>query len=208
MKFSLTALATGLALFGSASAFAASTVDLTVTGLIVPSACTPSLSNGGVVDHGKISAQDLNQDNDTLLPDHKMTLTVVCDGTILVALNAIDNRAGSSNNHVDAGFGLGLINGTQKLGHFYLVARRTIADGVEARPIISMDGGNSWIKYGDWNPTHYLSVAAMDDPSQPLPVKEFTSELDVWTYIAPANGLDLSDEVSIDGSATLEVKYL
>jgi len=207
MKLSLTALAAGLALFGSASAFAASTVDLTVTGLIVPSACTPNLSNGGVVDHGKISAQDLNQDNGTMLPDHKMTLTVVCDGTILVALNAIDNRAGSSNN-LNGGFGLGLINGTQKLGHFYLVARRTIADGVAAKPIISMDGGNNWLDHGDWNPSHYLSVAAIDDPSQPLPVKEFTSELDLWTYIAPANGLDLSDEVSIDGSATLEVKYL
>lgn len=41
-------------------AVAASSTDLTVTGVITPQACTPSLSNGGIIDNGKISAKDLN----------------------------------------------------------------------------------------------------------------------------------------------------
>ena len=207
MKLSLTALAAGLALFGSASAFAASTVDLTVTGLIVPSACTPSLSNGGVIDHGKISAQDLSPDVDTQLPNHQMTLTVACDGTIAMALNAIDNRAGSATD-MEYLFGLGLINGTQKLGSFRIFADDAIADGIPAKTIISRDAGESWEADYLWSPNRYFSVAAQDGPLQPIPIKNLSTTLTIGTFIAPSNNLDLSNEVSIDGSATLEVKYL
>ncbi|PNA52870.1 hypothetical protein C1Y14_34105, partial [Pseudomonas sp. MPR-R5B] len=60
MKKPLAALATLVMLATSGAAVAASSVDLTVTGLITPTACTPSLSANGVVDHGKISAKDLS----------------------------------------------------------------------------------------------------------------------------------------------------
>ena len=43
----------------SGTAHAASTVELTVKGLITPMACTPLLSGGGLVDFGKISRNDL-----------------------------------------------------------------------------------------------------------------------------------------------------
>ena len=48
----------------------------------------------------------------------------------------------------------------------------------------------------------------MADPSQPASVKELVTDLEVQTVIARTDGLDLSNEVTIDGSATLEVKYL
>lgn len=51
MKLTLNALATALLLSTSASALAASTVDLTVKGVITPNACTPGLSGGWVKDH-------------------------------------------------------------------------------------------------------------------------------------------------------------
>ena len=60
MKLTLKALATALLISASAAAMAASSVDLSVKGVITPNACTPSLSGGGVVDYGKISAKDLN----------------------------------------------------------------------------------------------------------------------------------------------------
>lgn len=49
MNKTLNSLLGAMLLTGSASAFAASSVDLAVTGLITPSACTPTLANGGVV---------------------------------------------------------------------------------------------------------------------------------------------------------------
>ena len=54
----------------------------------------------------------------------------------------------------------------------------------------------------------YMSVAAMDDDTQPVPVQDLSVDLEVQTIINRADGLDLSNEVNIDGSATLEVKYL
>jgi hypothetical protein len=207
MKSPLTALAAGLALLGSASAFAASTVDLTVTGLIVPSACSPSLSNGGAIDHGKVSAKDLHPDRPTQIGSHSMTLTVVCDGTTVMAVNAIDNRAGSSSIPSET-FGLGLTHDNRPLGYFFMAAYNAVADGVAVDTITSRDGGDTWTDSPRWHPGYYLSAAAPDTPLQPAPLKELTATMALTTWIEPTNNLDLSDDLPIDGSATLEMKYL
>ena len=55
------ALLTPLLIACAPMAFAASSADLSVTGLITPSACTPSLSDGGIVDHGKLTVKDLKR---------------------------------------------------------------------------------------------------------------------------------------------------
>ncbi|MDY4298845.1 DUF1120 domain-containing protein [Pseudomonas salmasensis] len=206
MKTRLTTLAASALLLHSATTFAASSVDLTVKGLIVPSACTPSLSGGGVIDHGKVSAKDLNPTYGTAIGIHTLSLTVNCDAPIQFALHPIDNRAGSG---PSSDFGLGFINETQKLGHFSLTWRKALADGgVEVQPIASMDQGNSWYPEKFWEPSMYMAAASMDDDTQPLPIKDLSVDLEVLTIINRADGLDLSNEVTIDGSATLEVKYL
>jgi hypothetical protein len=201
-----TAVTTSLILLGSASVYAASTVDLTVKGLIVPSACTPNMSSGGIIDHGKISAKDLREDNPTLIGSHVMTLVVVCDAPIQFALHSIDNRAGSS--LMSSDYGLGLINGTQKLGWFKLMLRNAVADGAHMQPIASSDGGNTWYSEKFWDAGLHMALATLDDATQPASIKELVTELVVDTSIARTDGLDLSNEVTLDGSATLEVKYL
>lgn len=205
MKTQLTTLAASVLLLGSATAFAASSVDLTVKGLIVPSACTPSLSAGGVIDHGKVSAKDLNPDRHTAIGLHTLSMNVNCDAPIQFALHPIDNRAASG---IATDFGLGFINETQKLGHFSLTWRGVVADGVTAQPIVSIDQGNTWYADRFWVPSMYMAAASMDDDTQPLSVKDLSVDLEVLTIINPTDGLDLSNEVTIDGSATLEVKYL
>lgn len=206
MKTRLTTLAASALLLHSAATFAASSVDLTVKGLIVPSACTPSLSGGGVIDHGKISAKDLNPDNPTSIGNHTLVMAVNCDAAIQFALHSIDNRASSS---ITSNYGLGFINDTQKLGGYSLTLANPIAeDGVVVQAIASNDQGNTWFKETFWDPGLYMSVAAMDDDSQPMAVKDLRVDLQVNTFIMGTAGLDLSNEVTIDGSATLEVKYL
>lgn len=203
----LTALAASLLLSNVAPAFAASTVDLTVKGLITPSACTPSLSSGGVIDHGKVSAKDLQTDKSTLIGTHTLTMGVSCDAATLIALHAIDNRSGSSTD--PNGYGLGLINSDQKLGYFQLVLGDSpVADNVVVQNIASLDNGETWFSEKFWDAGLYMSVAAMNDDSQPVPIKELTTDLNVYTVIARTDSLDLSNEVPIDGSATVEVKYL
>jgi len=206
MKTRLTALASSVLLLASATTFAASNVDLTVKGLIVPSACTPSFSGGGVIDHGKISAKDLNPDAYTIIGNHTLSMAVNCDAAILFALHSVDNRAASG---ATSNYGLGFVNDSQKLGWYSLSLRNPVAeDGTVVQSIGSYDQGNTWFKENIWEPGMYMSVASVDDDTQPVAVKDLRLDLGVQTVINRADGLDLSNEVTIDGSATLEVKYL
>jgi len=206
MKTLFTALASSLMLLGSAAAFAASTVDLTVKGLIVPVACTPTLPGGNVIDLGKRSAKDLTPNNPTLIDTRTLTMTVSCSGKALIALHSVDNRKGSSISATD--YGLGLINGTQKLGWFQLSLSNPSADGVAVQTIASFNGQDNWSPEKAWDAGLYISVADMSDSTQPIPVQDLTMDMTMHTTIARTDGLDLSNEVDIDGSATLEVKYL
>ncbi|AZE87746.1 Beta-fimbriae probable major subunit [Pseudomonas orientalis] len=188
MKTRFTILAAGIALLSSANTFAASSVDLTVKGLIVPSACTPSLSSGGVIDHGKVSAKDLNPDRNTIIGNHTLSMAVNCDAPIQFALHSIDNRAASGST---IRYGLGFINDAQKLGGYILTFANPIAEGsVVVQPIASADQGNTWYSEKFWDPGMYMSVASMEDDTQPLAVKDLRVDLEVQTIINRTDGLD------------------
>lgn len=206
MKKPLAALVTLALLTTSGAAFAASSVDLTVKGLITPSACTPTLSANGVVDHGKISAKDLNQDTATILPITTLKLSVNCDGETLFALGATDNRSNSSSSA--GGFGLGLIDNTQKIGAFFLDIGNALADNVAARTMVSTDEGKTWsyVEGAIWNHPDLMAFG-LGTPT-PMLIKDLLTDMRVHTRIEPAKDLSLTNEVVLDGSATLEVKYL
>lgn len=198
-----------LLLTGASSAFAASSTDLTVTGVITPSACTPSLSNGGIANHGEIPVKELNPDRTTYLPHEILQMKVDCDAPTKFALEPTDNRPGSAT--VASYFGLGLINTSEKLGNFRVIPSNVMADSVSAQAILSTDGGQTWGKEGTdgfWGVNNIWGVGATGVASAPIPVKELFLDLQVRTGIAPTNGLTLTDEVTIDGSATLQIKYL
>lgn len=207
MNTALKSVAAALLVASSATAFAASSVDLTVKGLITPSACTPALSNGGTVDYGKISAKDLNIDQVTPLAEQSLQLTVTCDAATLMALDADDNRAGSNHGNDMMEFGLGLINDTEKLGAMTVRLISPIADGVAVKAIGSEDGGVTWFTERYLMPENLISVANTSADA-PIPVQVLTSEMYVSPKIAPANGLTLTNEAAIDGSVTITVRYL
>ena len=123
---SLNTLLAALLLMSAGHSGAASDVDLAVKGKITPSACEPILSNDGNVDFGKISAKSLYSDIPTFLGNHSLQLTVTCEATTLLALHAKDNREGTS--YSDGTYGLGLINGNEKLGFLTLVMTDAIAE--------------------------------------------------------------------------------
>ncbi len=207
MNTVLKSVAVALLAASSATAVAASSVDLTVKGLITPSACTPALSNGGTVDYGKISAKDLNIDKVTPLAEQSLQLTVTCDAATLMALDADDNRAGSNHGNDMMEFGLGLINDTEKLGAMTVRLISPIADGVAVKAIGSEDGGVTWFTERYLMPENLISVANTSADA-PIPVQVLTSEMYVSPKIAPASGLTLTNEAAIDGSVTITVRYL
>ncbi|HWT67597.1 MAG TPA: DUF1120 domain-containing protein [Pseudomonas sp.] len=201
----LTALST-LALISAAPlAQAASSTDLTVTGTITPSACTPSLADGGVIDFGKIAKKDLNPTTFTELGRPRIALAIACDAPTTFALQAIDNQP---NTAIDAPFfGLGLTPADEKLGHYVPYVLNVIADGAAARSIKSSNEGANWAAAPFLAASQYLSVAAIGS-LQPMTAKDVTMDLEIRTWIGRADRLTLTSEVTVRGSTTFEMKYL
>lgn len=208
MNIAFKTLSAAMLLLGSANVFAASSVDLTVKGLIVPSACTPTLSNGGAVDYGKISAKDLNADTPYSLPRQSVQIQVTCEAATLMALETKDNREGSAYEENDTMlFGLGLINGTEKLGGMELRLQSVLANGNSADLIGSTNNGQTWIRWSNLQ-TNMINSVATPGTLIPIPVQLLTADLEVSSAIAPSNGLTLTNEVAIDGSVTISVRYM
>ncbi len=214
MKKSLFTVA--LLLAGASTALAASSVDLTVTGAITPAACTPALSGGGVVDHGKISFSDLSNvwPYRTELPVASLALSVNCTAATLFAVKSSDNRAGSSGAD-GAGlssFGLGLVNGDRKVGWYTLKMSNSSADGV-ARPLIESVDGKTWFDAPQdsqiWQPDWMRAFSAGTGPNPtPMPVQTMLTDLLIQTTIIDKRELPTGQEVPMDGSATLDIVYL
>jgi hypothetical protein len=190
-------------------ALAASSTDLTVTGKITPAACTPGLSSEGKVDHGKISVKDLHQGSDTPLQSVTLQLTVQCEEAAQFALNPIDNRSGTAMRN-DM-YGLGLINGDQKLGGYFVQMQNARADGRVVSRLVSADRGKNWTALGHGYMDVGLLYSAGTSSSgtfTPIAAKETVMDIAVKTFISRTELLTLTEEVAIDGSMTLEVKYL
>ncbi|MBT2372110.1 DUF1120 domain-containing protein [Pseudomonas fluorescens] len=195
-----------LTLLFAPSAFAASSTDLAVKGLIIPNACEPLISSGGIVDFGKMSAKELSADQPTTLPGQTIQLSVRCEGPTFFTLNTIDNRSGTSANHANW-HGLGMTSEGEKLGGSAFHLYTPMADGVPVHTITSTDGGATW-KVDSMLSHSMLTAVAMTDGLVPIAVSSFDAEIRLRTHIAPASGLTLTDEVPVDGHATVQVKYL
>lgn len=209
-------LAVVVALGGVGPAIAASSVDLSVKGSITPSACSPTLSKGGVVEHGKISVSDLNPQPhlNTLLPTATLELTVSCAAATLVAIKSRDNRAGSSAepDNFTKNFGLGFVDGDKKVGWYILKMGNALADG-GVRSLIESADGNTWLNADPadqvWQPGWWRSVAAASGGAElPVPVQNMTVDIRVETTILALMQLPVGQEIPIDGSATLDIVYL
>ena len=205
MKHCLAAL-TATALIGLAPyALATSSTDLSVTGAITPAACTPSLSDGGVIDHGKISKKDLNAATYTNIGVHTIRLSVSCEAPGTFALRSIDNRAGTPSNR--DWYGLGNTPANEKIGFVIPMMKGVVADGQPARTIISWDNGASWGAHHHLRPNILIAAGSPSDTTTPMIAQDVAFEIDVSTHIAATDGLTLNDEVSFDGSVTFDMTY-
>ena len=208
----LITLVATLLIIGAGPVFADSSTDLGVTGVITPGACKPALSQGGVADYGKIAARDLQENQPTPLPTTTLRLSVSCEAATLFALNGVDNRSGSSIDVDRSSYGLGFINESEKVGSFLVVLTNYLADTLPVTKLGSRDNGASWIEHSEdaiWIPGWLAAFGnnASGDWA-PIPIRDLSSDVRIHPYIAAAQSLTLIEEQPIDGSATLEVRYL
>ncbi|KRP64249.1 DUF1120 domain-containing protein [Pseudomonas orientalis] len=198
------------------SAWAASTVDLSVQGLITPAACQPQLSGGGLIDYGKIARQDLNLDTATRLPAKTLHIGIACNGPTRYALRMRDNRDGSAMVNSEIYYGLGFDNSGNRLGVYSMTfdPRQTQAGNTpQLYGTESTTGGLAW-RTSNLNPIDigsrsYLGFTAVEGSvSGPTAIGVLGGIVTVQTVINARQNLDLSVDTPLDGSATLEVVYL
>lgn len=190
------------------SVLAASSTELNVTGLITPSACSPTLSADGIVDHGKVPARSLNQYEYSALPAQALDLTVSCNEPVLFVLVGMDNRADSS---LGPGFYYGLGTNihvpTERLGTVSLAFREVMGDGERVLVLASSNQGLTWFPESNAYPNNYMGFAH-PGTLVPEPHRLLTATLHVNTSINAAAYLTLKQEVPLDGSIVLDLRYL
>jgi len=211
-------LLTGVALLAALpAAMAASTVDLTVTGTLVPAACTPTHTSP-TVSFGKISTADLIDDKPSRpKQDQYHTLNINCTGKTLFAIRGIDNRASTvGNTWYVSPYGLGLTPAGEKLGAHYLTLQPGLSQ-IDGNPVFiteSTNGGSTWgaSSSGAKAIRSHGPILGFVDQSGvttgPALIENASLGLKSHIILAPKNTLTLTDEVALDGAATIEVVYL
>ena len=210
-----------IATLASAAAFAGPTAELKVTGVIKPVACTPTIGSNPPVDYGTITAGSLAIGQNKVLDTKEVPFSITCEAPVKMAVTATDNKAASkvtglasliSATATEASmFGLGVGAG-KNIGAFHFSMKQgsftgdgaavdTIGSSVSATPSWSKstNGGMatgrmlSWAPAGSTAPGSYQSISGT---------------LSVTAVLNKPENLDLKQEINLDGSATIEVKYL
>ncbi|MFL1546962.1 DUF1120 domain-containing protein [Pseudomonas sp. O39] len=191
--------------------------ELRLQARFAPAACTPTLSNGGHVALGKLSVSDLNLDKETALASRALSLSVTCDAPTAFAVRMQDNREGSATGIADEStYGLGLDARQQKIGRYRLLfdPARTTADSFtqvfqtdSATGALPWSGASTGVAAVGAN--RYLGFGATSgSTSGPSAIQTLNTTLSLEAVIAPLGSLDLSNQVLLDGSGTLEIHYL
>ncbi|WJV25606.1 MULTISPECIES: DUF1120 domain-containing protein [Pseudomonas] len=191
-----------LALLASAMKVA-SAADLSVSGQIKPaSACNLTLSDRGQIDLGELSRNDLHATDETFFV-RKLQLLVECKAATKVGVKSIDNRES-----VYGDFGLG-IQGSS--GRFAIYPFHRFGDGKPLFQLKSWDG-ISWRHNGSTvaaDPIYPSELGAWaEEGALPQAFTTVSTELQLTIHLPPLSDLDLSQQIDLDGSATMELVYL
>jgi len=190
--------------------------DVSVRGMIRPSACRMTLSENGQVDYGGISATVVMGNTAGYSPGQReITLTVLCEFETRVGVTVRDNRAGTPADIAGIsvyGFGLGLVE-ERKVGAYTIVPAATaVSEKGDVALLTSEDGGNTWARNSlRMVRNDGVTMLSWGEPGTTTPAarRQFQVPLRVDAYLPKASALPKLDKaVELDGSATLSLVYL
>ena len=224
---------TGLTL-STSLAFAADSVDIDVSVTTDAAACTPTLSNNGVVDFGKRSASALSSNHFTQWGSRDITLNIVCEASTAIAITARDTRTDSvrygkddkgntgpdfqAQGYISSPerlFGLGKTPEGKSIGSYAIVIDE---DNVQAHDagtpvMVSMVTANN--TEGPWSLISPAALPSTMDSYLTFSRKNSATVQPVTTVLIPlrisaslANGLASGNTINLDGLATISLIYL
>jgi hypothetical protein len=189
--------------------------EITLRASFAPTACKVELSNGGLVDFGRLSKNDLNADKSSRLPPKDLTLRVDCDAPMEFALVMHDNRPGTATVNSEIYYGLGLDHRNNKIGLYSLNVDPANASADSFARVYRTDSTTQGAAWSTSSSTpipfaqrSYLGFSdSAGSTAGPAFIQNLTTTVTVEAVIAPTASLDLSTAVHLDGSGTLEILY-
>lgn len=205
-------LLTAALALSSAAAFAQNeSIDLGITGKVVPAACTPNLSSTSL-DWGDVP---FGSERAKPLPQKSLTVSVACQTPTRFALQIVDNHPDSIPSDALAGSrGLGLSDGTP-VGTYRLRLSNYVdlpADGKRVYAVLSRDKGENWKTYAFYGSNYqirtddYLGFAE-GHPSIPAAIQNMSFEIHASGALLPGSELP-AEQFNFAGSSTFTLRYL
>ena len=213
----------------ASSAIAAPTAVLKVKGVLTNSACSPELSQGGVVDYGTIHTSELSSSAVNQLGQKTIDLTITCESATKVSWNLVDDRVdsragitvadgnatGGSVSAADQTYGVGMTTGSNKvaIGNYSLFVNvgNVVTDAGTADTIV-MDGNNSvWTKSTNGITAGLNNrdiTVATAGSVEPLAFTSATFPLVTSLAIQDTTTLAITDDTDLDGQVTISLRYL
>lgn len=212
------------------SAMAAETAVMKVQGTLTNAACTPSLSNGGVVDYGYIRLGELSATEVNPLEEKTIDLTISCTSPTKVAWDGLDNQSStlpsplldaknydgnmSSSTASFFAYGMGETDAGVKIGNYRLyVDTAPVADGKSGTLIRR---NTDWLPDASWDDAtnaqrsdqySWLTVATTGTV-EPVAFTTAKFQLKIHATIQDTTTLAVTDDTKINGQATFTLHYL
>lgn len=226
MNFKKTALSVTLlaaiATSGMANA-GKSQLTVKVDGTIVPASCDIGKGIGSVsIQLGKLSADRLNMNKETILPAHKMQIRIDCPSATAVAIQPADvaEKAGQvsyQGTKMADIFSLGATSDGAVIGGYMvkLDTNSTKVDQLGVSNFLSAPvGSNVWSSFD--NDSNIISGTGQnmyswtrgDKSNAPAMGKIHNIGLEFLPFISPASKLKTSEKIDIKGEATYDLVYL
>jgi hypothetical protein len=197
---------------------ATSSASLVLDGVITPgAACDMTLGNG-VIDLGRLSRADLNQDpsKPTVLGDRQVEMRIDCPDPRRYAVVA---TAGTPTAGDEFDFGLSSEGDNSSVGSLYVLFERSWAniEGADAYYTAADTAGD--LATAQWGPSsrHVMPipngtfavgfVTTEGSYAAPSPIRNFDIRLLVRPKIRPVNELNLTSEMTFTGSLAFEIRY-
>jgi len=196
--------------------------DLTITGTIIPTSCTPSFADGNTVELGDIPAGSLNRDRQTELQNRNVTLSIRCSANAPMAIKVHDNQAHTQLPGI-------VVDGTDWAMYIYgigQVAGAKIGGYGLRYGIPTVDGKPSMIMYkqggmANWDTPDTATLVGKNAvggnlryswggslAAGPTPGVVHTFPMTLVPVIGPSANLPITSEIALNGSATFELLYL
>lgn len=192
------------------AAFAAGTAELAITATVRPHPCTLSIANGGTFDFQAIRASTLRADKYTDLEARSSTMSISCPASMKFAVRVLNNRISDATAGTPLAYGLGRA-GNADIGVFHIdfIGHTLKADGYPAR-LLYRERGRWQPGYSSRgaSPEREFSWNSQYDVHSPQAFRRISIDLEVQPSIAPTKRLPITSAIELDGSATLELKYL